>query len=545
MHRKLREAYHTILAQEEGYVRKDPGGRIMVALAYPNTYYVGMSNLGLHAMYRLFNARPDTLCERVFIPSPEVHLMRGGSAKPLVTLESRTPVREFDILAFSCSFENDYLGCLGILEMSGIPLRSSDRDDTHPLVVMGGACTFFNVEPMASFIDCFLCGEGELLGQEFLDAYREWVESGGGKEDLLLGLRRIEGMYIPSLYEYGYDGKGRISGIHVLRDAPDRIHARITGDLDRFETSTAIFNRHSEFSGMFLAEVSRGCPRGCKFCLLSTIYRPFRQRGVDSLLAMVRNGVTRRERIGLVGASLTDYADLEDLCQGIRALGGKVSLCSLRADHLTDGLLDVLVQSDIRTVTLAPETGSEQLRASIGKADMTDDRIMDGVERLVHRGIPLLKLYFMVGLPGETTRDVEAIVRLVKRIRHCAVQAGKGKRGFRQIALSVSSFVPKPLTRFQFHPMESTEQLAGKIRYIARETRSIRGVTCTHDVPKWSYIQALLSRGDRRVGEVLLQAHQEHGNWHRAFRSINLSPDFYLFREMDEQDTPPWMLWMP
>ena len=178
MHRKLREAYHVILAQEEGYIRKDPGGKIRVALAYPNTYYVGMSNLGLHAMYRLFNARPDTLCERVFIPSPEVLRMHWNSSTPLITIESQTPVKEFDILAFSCSFENDYLGCLRILEMSGIPLRSSDRNDTHPLVAMGGACTFFNPEPMASFIDCFLCGEGEQLGQEFLVGYgMDWEEN--------------------------------------------------------------------------------------------------------------------------------------------------------------------------------------------------------------------------------------------------------------------------------------------------------------------------------------------------------------------------------
>jgi radical SAM superfamily enzyme YgiQ (UPF0313 family) len=225
-------------------------------------------------------------------------------------------------------------------------------------------------------------------------------------------------------------------------------------------------------------------------------------------------------------------------------MGGKISLCSMRIDNLSDRLMESLVISGIKTITLAPEAGRESLRSSIGKADISDDKIIEGIEKLIKWDIPNLKLYFMVGLPNETEEDVKAIVRLAKRIKHHAAQISKGRGALRHITISVNSFVPKPLTRFQFYPMESVELLNKKIRYITKEVRLLKGINCTHDMPKWSYIQGLLARGDRRVGELLLLAYQENGNWNRAFSKINLGPDFYLHRVIEEEDIPPWVLWI-
>lgn len=544
MNRRIRHAYQTILAHETGYSRKDPGGRIKIALAYPNTYYVGMSNLGFHTMYHIFNSRPDTLCERVFLPSFDLECIYRDSSTPLVSIESQTPVREFHVLAFSCSFENDYLNCLKIMDLAGLPLHSSERDEKHPIVIMGGACTFFNVEPITPFIDCFLCGEGEGIGNEFLDLYRIWLNSREQRYDLFHNLLDIEGVYVPMFYDYRYDNQGKISELIIHKDARERIQPRIEKNIDLLKTSTVIYSHNSEFSNMCLLEVTRGCPRGCYFCLLSKVYKPFRERKLETLLKLAREGLSRREKIGLIGASLTDYKDLERLCEGILSMGGKISLCSIRLDNLSDRLMESMVISGIKTITLAPEAGREPLRSSIGKADITDDKIIEGIEKLIKWDIPNLKLYFMVGLPNETEEDVKGIVRLAKRIKHHAVQISKGKGALRHITISVNSFVPKPLTRFQFYPMEPVELLNKKIRYIKKEVRSLKGINCTHDMPKWSYIQGLLARGDRRVGELLLLAYQENGNWNKAFSKINLGPDFYLHREIEEEEIPPWFLWM-
>ena len=544
MKRKITQAYRAILDQETDYVKKDPGGKIRIALAYPNTYYVGMSNLGFQTMYHIFNARPDTLCERVFLPSKDLERIYRYSATPLLTLESQTPVKEFDILAFSCSFENDYLNCLKIIDLAGLPLRFKERDDTCPIVIMGGVCTFFNVEPMTAFMDCFICGEGESIGNEFLDLYRAWCESGQRKYDFFLSLLGLEGVYIPIFYDYRYDRQGSITDLIIHKDAPERIRPRTEKDIDLLKTSSVISTHNTEFCDMCLLEVTRGCPRGCSFCLLSQIYKPFRQRGLEMLLNMVKDGLGRREKIGLIGASLTDYKDLEALCEGILSEGGKFSLCSMRADSLSDRLMASLGKSGIKTVTLAPEAGSEEIRSSIGKPDMTNDKIMQGVERLVKYKIPNMKLYFMIGLPNEAPKDIEAIILLIKKIRHHAAQISRGRGGLRQITISVSSFVPKPLTPFQFYPMESVELLNNKIRYLTKSIGALKGINFTHDLPKWSYIQGLMARGDRRVGEMLFLAHQKDGNWSRAFKEINLSPDFYLYRPIKEDDIPPWILWL-
>jgi radical SAM superfamily enzyme YgiQ (UPF0313 family) len=544
MNKRIIREYRKVLDQETDYSRKDPGGRIKIALAYPNTYYVGMSNLGFHTMYHIFNSRPDTLCERVFLPSPDLEKVYRNSSTPLLSIESQTPVREFHILAFSCSFENDYLNCLKILDLAGLPLRSSKRDEGHPIVAMGGACTFFNVEPITPFIDCFICGEGESIGNEFLDLCRAWLDSGEKRYDLFHRLLDIKGIYVPVFYDYRYDNQGKISELIIHKDAHERIQPRIENNIDLLKTSTAIYTHNSEFSNMYLLEVTRGCPRGCDFCLLSKVYKPFREKKLEGLLKLAREGLGRRDKIGLVGASLTDYRDLEGLCEGILSMGGKISLCSMRLDNLSDRLMEFLVVSGIKTITLAPEAGREQLRSSIGKADITDDKIIECIEKLVKWEIPNLKLYFMVGLPNETEEDVKAVVRLAKRIKHHAAQVSKGRGALRHITISVNSFVPKPLTRFQFYPMESVELLNKKIRYIAKEARLLRGISCTHDMPKWSYIQGLLARGDRRIGELLLLAYKEKGNWKKAFSKINLGPDFYLYREIEEGDIPPWALWV-
>ncbi len=544
MNKKIKEACNAVLAQEKGAVLKEPEGKIRIALAYPNSYYVGMSNLGIHAIYQIINNRHDALVERVFLPSKDIELIYKNSSTPLLTLESQIPVKEFDILAFSCSFENDYLNCLKIMDLAGIPLWSKDRDEKYPLVIMGGACTFFNTEPMAPFVDCFICGEGEGVINEFLDLFRLWLEGGGNRHEFLLSLLNMEGIYSPRFYEYKYDKQGKIKELFIHKNAPERISPRIEKDIDMLDTSTVIFTHDSTFGHMFLLEVSRGCPRGCHFCLLSQVYKPFRKRSIENLLNSVKRGLRYRSRIGLVGASLTDYNNLSLLCESIISMGGEVSLCSLRIDDLSDRLLGSLAKSGVRTITLAPEAGSQRLRSHIGKADITDEKIMAGIEQIIKWGIPNLKLYFIAGLPDETEEDLEAIVQLVKRIRHHACQISKGKKSLRQITVSISSFIPKPLTRLQFSVMESIDSLNKKVRYLAKELGSLKMITCIHDVPKWAFVQALLSRGDRRIAELLHLAFLENGNWNKAFKQLNINPSFYLYRSIEKEEIPPWSLWM-
>lgn len=563
---RQKEQAKALVAQEQNSVIKDPGGRVSVALVYPNRYYVGMSNLGFHTIYALLNSREDTVCERVFLPDTPL-----SDQESLISLETQRMLHEFDIIAFSVSYENDYLNILKVLDLARVPLEAKSRTEHDPLVIVGGACAGFNPEPLARFTDCFIVGEGEETSLEFIDRYLAWKGNGslagsgspsfpcspgragrastagmGSREDLLRDLAGREGFYIPSFYRVEYHPDGRIAGFKATEDAPAHVHqSRISqtviSDLDAYETTTRVVTPNTEFGDMFLVEISRGCRRSCNFCLMTSLYKPYRTRSPKALLPAIQRGLSYRDRIGLISASTTDHPQIQEICSMILAEGGKVSVSSLRMESITQEILDCLAVSGHKTITLAPEAGSERLRKELGKS-MPDELIFDRVRQIIASGIPNLKLYFMVGLPSETEADVEAIVSLVKRIKHVMLQTARQKASLGKITVNINCFVPKPLSRFERCAMEQVSTLQSKLKFLAGRLKSLPNVQVLSDVPKWAFTQGLLARADRRVGEILHQVHISGGNWKNACQAVNLNPEFYATRQRDEEEILPWDL---
>ena len=536
---KLKKECLDLLAREEGTVRKLWGDALTVCLVYPNAYRTGMSNLGFQTVYGLINRRPDCLCERAFLPDPDDRT-RGTPPAHVVSIESQRPLGDFDIVAFSLSFENDYPNILTILALAGIPLEARARGDRDPLVMGGGIAVTLNPEPLADFFDLFLIGEAEALLPDFLDAA---VARGGrlAQEAFLARVQReIPGAYVPRLYRVQTDAEGHITGREPLDPAfPVRILRRFAPDIDAFSTEQEITTQGTEFGGMYLTEVSRGCPRGCRFCAAGFVCRPVRFRSARTLEAPFRRGLEKSKTLGLLGTAVSDHPELIPLCRSILAKGGSVAVGSLRLDRLTEPMAALLKETGVETLALAPEAGSQRLRDVIRKG-ITEEEILAAVDRLVEVDLLQLRLYFMVGLPTETDEDIEAIARLVKGMEHRARLVSQGKKGFRRLTLGINQFIPKPATPFQWHPLEDTDVVRKRIRRISAALRSEKAVKVTHDLPKWNYVQALLALGDRSVGKLLMAVHRNGGNWAQAMREVNVNPDFFVFRPKGLAEILPW-----
>ena len=532
-----------LLAQETGTIQKDWGGRVSFALVYPNTYAVGMSNLGFQTIYRHLNALPDVVCERVFLPDPEDLPEYQRTGRGPFSLESKRPLSEFDLVGFSITYEGDYINTLRLLRMAGIPLRPAERRPEDPIVLMGGVCAFANPEPVAPFMDFVVVGEGEEIVGEIVAAYREAfgaVSLGARRrDDLLDRLTPIPGIYVPQRYAVSYRDDGAIAEVRQEGSAPAVVIKRRLKKVDEFRTISLLRTPNAEYGHLALLEVGKGCGRGCRFCLEGQIYRPVRHRSLETLRETIREIKKDSTRVGLVGACVSDYPWIGGLMGVLAEEGLEVSISSIRADSLTEELVSSLRRGGHRTLTVAPEAGTERLRHVIRK-DISDAQLYDACDLVRAHGIPNLKCYFMIGLPTETDADIEAIPDLATRLLERLRVPSKQGEPFGRLTLSISSFVPKPWTPFQWAAFDSVKRLEAKLRTIKAGVRRLHNVRVLHENPREAFLQALLARGDRRVAAFLEQAAALEGDWRTALREWAGDPAFYTHRERPVDETLPW-----
>lgn len=533
-----RERAREILSREVGCIRKSHRDRLRVALAFPNSYFVGMSNLGFQTVYRLFNESDDVVCERVFLP-PKQELqeaLRAGVR--LATLESQLPVADVDVLAFSVSFEWDYTNVLTMLRLAGVPLRADERDDRHPLVVLGGAISFLNPEPLAPFVDLVCVGEGEVLVPDLVKAIGE----GGGHAAILRRLVGRPGMYVPALVEIRYDVDGRVDGFAPAADSPVRVpvtKAALKAAEMAEPPATTVFSPDTEFGSRLLIEVVRGCANLCRFCWAGYNYLPVRAFDADRILRLAETARPYSSRVGLVSIALCDHPEIERILGRLHELGYRISPASLRLDELTEPIVRLLRASGERSITIAPETGSDRLRRVINKT-VTNAQILDRAELVFAAGIENLKLYYMLGLPTETDEDLVAIRDLTAAIRDLMMRYARGRGAVGRIVASVNPLVPKPGTAYQWMPMEAAPVTERKMRRLRQLVAGLDNVYFNIKSERHSYYQALLSLGDRRVAPVIEAAERNGGQWRAAAAEAGVDPDWYVFRDRREDRWLPW-----
>jgi radical SAM superfamily enzyme YgiQ (UPF0313 family) len=535
---KQREQAKALLAKEVGYVRKPHAGRLRIALVFPNTYFVGMSNLGFQTVYRLFNAEDGIVCERAFLPpKSEVAALKESSAS-LVTLESQTLVRDFDILAFSVSFEWDYTNVLTILRLAGIPVRADQRTHHDPLVMIGGAVTFVNPEPLAPFADVIAAGEGEALIPPLLAAFREASD----RDDLLRRLVQERGYYVPSFYDVHYRESGSIERFEPKAGtgAPAVVRKAALKTTEAVDPPvTSIFTPDTEFGSRFLVEVVRGCANLCRFCWAGYNYLPVRAFPTERILQLAAAAKPYSDRAGLVSIALCDHPDIEEILTRLTEMGYSISPASLRLDDLTPQILDLLRASGERTVTIAPEVGSDRLRRVVNKT-ITNAEILAATEMIFAAGMENLKLYYMIGLPTETDDDLVAIRDQILQMRDIMMAHAKGRGHVGRIVGSVNPLVPKPGTAYQWLPMEDDASIDRKIKRLRSLTSGIENVYFNIKSERHSFYQALMSLGDRRVAPAIEAAERNGGNWRAAVKEAGVDADFYVFRDRSADPVLPW-----
>jgi radical SAM superfamily enzyme YgiQ (UPF0313 family) len=495
------------LPNEEGAIVKDWGGRLPVALIYPNSYYLGMSNLGVHAVYKLLNGYLKVAGERVFYDP--------NAKNPPRAIESGRPLTDFAVLAFSISYELDYFNVVNILKASGLPPFAADRDETHPLVIAGGPCVTANPAPLAPFCDCLCIGEAEPILPGIVPVLLEGI--GGPRDALLQALAAQPGIYVPS------------------RPPAKPVARRWAQNLDDFDTNSVIMTPETELGDLYLIEVERGCAHGCRFCLVSGQYSPMRFRSVDRLVAQAREGLPKRRRLGLMGPAVTDHPRMKELLERLNRLGAELSLSSMRINTLNNDILSELARGKMETITIAPEAGSQRLRDLVHKG-ISEDDILAAADRLGGYRFRQLKLYFIVGLPTETDADIEDIVKLALAIKDRLEKRGSAMR----ITLNASPFVPKAGTPFQWLPMADLETLQDRLA-ILRNSLPLKGIRVNEESAAWSRVQGVLSRGDEKVTPVLAGMKEVSlSGWRSAVEENQLDISFYIDKRWGAGQKLPW-----
>ncbi|MBS6148751.1 MAG: radical SAM protein, partial [Veillonella sp.] len=505
------------------------------AIVYPNTYFVGMSNLGLHIIYEEINLHPSSVCERIFLPEKKELDVYDKTKTPLMSVETQRPMHQFDVVAFDVTFEMDYFHIPLMLRYGRVPVMSEDRTGFDPIVIAGGPCATFNPEPFADFIDAFIIGEGEGIVTAVLERVRKGRENGESREETISALAQIDGVYVPVLYTPRYDDNKRFVGYDIAAGAPQIIRRHFEPLTSGGET--VIATNFTEFGAMYIIEVARGCGRHCRFCMAGYCFRVPRVRPLDIL----KEGVDRAEKlgkkVGLMGAAISDYPEVDELVTYIRSKDMRYSCASLRADSLTQAVVDGLAESGQKTITIAPETGSERLRRVINKG-ISEENLRTAAQLSAKSGIQHMRLYIMIGLPTETDEDIDAIVGLAERTQaHMAEVGCKGR-----LTLSINPFIPKPFTPFQWMAMDHQKSVEKKLQYIKKSLQKNRRIEVLVESPKEAYIQGVLARGDRRLGKVLAACALDRGS--KSFKSemkrAGLDMDDCNYRERKFEDYLPW-----